>query len=196
MEIKNRNITIKNLEIAGIFFSFISATLLHFSYDWSGGNVLSIMFGAINESVWEHIKILTIPYIFWAGLEICMVRISLKKLIIAKALGVYTIAILTIVVNMIYTLILGNNVVWLDIFLAFLWLATGYAVSERVLRMDIATDKYFTICVFLMVLFIVMLLSFTINPPHIGIFLDPITNTYGITRQADVGAIYLESLGK
>ena len=42
----------RNLEIVGVFLVFGLATLLHFIYDLTDGSVFSILFGAINESVW------------------------------------------------------------------------------------------------------------------------------------------------
>lgn len=39
----------------------IIGTILHFLYEFSGKNLLVAMFSAVNESVWEHIKIAVMP---------------------------------------------------------------------------------------------------------------------------------------
>ena len=36
-------------------------TLLHFVYEWSGSAVIVGLFAPVNESVWEHIKLLFFP---------------------------------------------------------------------------------------------------------------------------------------
>lgn len=64
------NNKLKKLEICGVFFIFICGTLLHFVYQWSNKSVVSILFGAVNESVWEHVKIFALPYAAWAIIEL------------------------------------------------------------------------------------------------------------------------------
>ena len=48
--------------IAGILFTAIAGTLLHFAYEYSMENPLVAMFAPVNESTWEHMKLL-----FWPG---------------------------------------------------------------------------------------------------------------------------------
>ncbi len=52
---------IKNYQIFSIVFTFILGTLLHFTYNLSGENIIVGSFSAINESVWEHLKLLYFP---------------------------------------------------------------------------------------------------------------------------------------
>ena len=47
---------LKGLEIAGAVFVFVCGTLMHFLYEWSNKNVVGILFGAVNESVWERYR--------------------------------------------------------------------------------------------------------------------------------------------
>ncbi len=49
----------------GIIFTFILGTLLHFVYEWSGSNVIVGIFSPVNESVWEHLKLLYFPMSLW-----------------------------------------------------------------------------------------------------------------------------------
>ena len=46
--------------IAGAAFALVAGTLLHFVYEWFGGNVWAVI-GAVNESTWEHLKLLYFP---------------------------------------------------------------------------------------------------------------------------------------
>lgn len=52
---------IRNYQIFSVIFTFILGTLLHFTYKLSGENVIVASFSAINESVWEHLKLLYFP---------------------------------------------------------------------------------------------------------------------------------------
>lgn len=58
------------LEAWGAVFTFVMASMLHFSYQLSGGAVWAILFGSVNESVWEQVKIMAMPYLVWAVLEV------------------------------------------------------------------------------------------------------------------------------
>ena len=47
--------------ILGIIFTIITGTLLHFAYEWSGQNPIVGLVAAVNESTWEHMKLLFFP---------------------------------------------------------------------------------------------------------------------------------------
>jgi len=51
----------KRLEIFGGAVVFAIASLLHFIYNLTGESILGALFGAVNESVWEHLKVFAIP---------------------------------------------------------------------------------------------------------------------------------------
>ena len=50
------------LEIIGFIFVSIVGTLSHFLYDWLGKNVFAGVFCPVNESPWEHLKLLFFPF--------------------------------------------------------------------------------------------------------------------------------------
>ena len=52
---------LKSYIITGIIFVSIVGTLFHFVYEWSGNNILIGLFTPINESIWEHTKLIFFP---------------------------------------------------------------------------------------------------------------------------------------
>ena len=56
-------------EAADFLWVILAGTLLHFLYDWSGQTLPAGFFAAINESTWEHMKLL-----FWPALGFLMVE--------------------------------------------------------------------------------------------------------------------------
>lgn len=60
---------IRSWEILGVFFTIIVGTLLHFTYDWTGQSALVGLFSAVNESTWEHLKLLFVPFFIWTIIE-------------------------------------------------------------------------------------------------------------------------------
>jgi hypothetical protein len=42
----------------GYAITSLGGTILHFLYDWSGKSRLVAVFSGVNESTWEHMKLL------------------------------------------------------------------------------------------------------------------------------------------
>ena len=56
-----KKISLRKFEIISTFFAIALGTLLHFTFEWSGNNPVVGIFSAVNESTWEHLKILFFP---------------------------------------------------------------------------------------------------------------------------------------
>ena len=55
-------------EIFSLIFVFAFGTLLHFTYQLSRNNLFVGLFSAVNESTWEHLKLLFFPMLFMSFL--------------------------------------------------------------------------------------------------------------------------------
>ena len=53
-------------QTAGFALITFGGTILHFLYDWTGGNILIAPFSGVNESTWEHMKLLFWPLFLFA----------------------------------------------------------------------------------------------------------------------------------
>jgi len=159
--------------IGGAAVSFGIASLLHFLWDWTGQLLPVAVFAAVNESVWEHLKILSWPFLFWSFAQYYFLRPDPKRLLIARTVGVLAVIGLTISFFYIYSGILGEHIAWVDISAAALWLLVGELVSIRVLNSPAYIEDYWLISAAVMTLIVVMLLCFTVSAPHIGLFRTP-----------------------
>ena len=56
-------------QAAGFAFVSLAGSLLHFLYDWTGESVLIAPFSGINESTWEHMKLLYWPFSLFAVIQ-------------------------------------------------------------------------------------------------------------------------------
>ena len=54
------------LEISGAVFVSVCAIVLHFLYDISGNAIWAAVFSAVNESIWEHLKLSFFPMLIIA----------------------------------------------------------------------------------------------------------------------------------
>ena len=58
---------LKQYTLIGIIFVTIAGTLSHFVYEWSGKNpFLALFLFPINETTWEHMKLVFFPSIVYA----------------------------------------------------------------------------------------------------------------------------------
>lgn len=53
-------------QAAGFALVTFGGTILHFLYDWTGGSILVSPFSGVNESTWEHMKLLFWPLFLFA----------------------------------------------------------------------------------------------------------------------------------
>ena len=61
---------LRRWEIVGFIATGLFGTLLHFVYEWSGGNRVIAAFSAINESTWEHMKLLFFPALLFTAVPV------------------------------------------------------------------------------------------------------------------------------
>ena len=55
--------------LSGILFTISAGTALHFLFDWSGRLIPAALIAPVNESVWEHLKLLFFPFLLFSALE-------------------------------------------------------------------------------------------------------------------------------
>lgn len=105
----------KNYQIISIIFTFILGTLLHFTYQLSGENQVVAIFSAINESVWEHLKLLYFPMLLTTIIGYFYIGKSIPNFLCAKTMGIIVSMLFTVVFFYTYTGILGKNIAVIDI---------------------------------------------------------------------------------
>ena len=59
----------KKITGLGILWTIVLGTLSHFFYQWSHENILIGLFSPVNESVWEHLKLLFFPALTYMFIE-------------------------------------------------------------------------------------------------------------------------------
>ncbi len=160
--------------------TIILGFLFHFAFSWFGSWKPSALFFAVNESVWEHCKIAFWPALLFAVIEYLFIGKSLNNFIISKFTLLFTITLTIIVLFYSYTGILGYNLLILDIMIFFIAIIFGQYLSYKLL-IHKQLNKLLNIlsCLFIIVL-IIAFSTFTFYPPHINLFKDPQTKTYGI----------------
>ncbi len=170
----------KILDIVGGAVVFAVASLLHFLYDLTGKSILGSLFGAVNESVWEHLKIFALAYIFWAIIELLWAKPPIRKFVWGKALGLYFLCISIAVFFYLYTPLVGKPILILDLLASLTFSFLAHLISYKVTLLRENRGQNFYTGVMMIFLAIIMILSFTYYPPKTPLFRDYATGLYGI----------------
>ena len=169
---------IRNHQIFSVVLAFVLGTLLHFTYKLSGENKIVAIFSSINESVWEHLKLLYFPMLLSTIIGLFYFGKNIPNFLCSKAIGIIVSLVFTVVFFFTYTGILGRHIAAIDIASFFVAVVLGEFVSYLLIINKFRCNNIVAVIV-LIALFIAFI-TFTFFTPNIGIFKDPITGNYGI----------------
>ena len=165
-------------EIVSTIFIMILGTLLHFTYEWSNNNVLVGTFSAINESTWEHLKLIFFPMLITLVIGYIYIGKNIPNYFCAKVLGIIVAILFTIIFFYTYTGIIGTNFAIIDISSFFIAAVLGQYAAYQKIQSKTSCNNLIAIII-LLVLYLCFLI-FTFFPPHIALFRDHITGIFGI----------------
>lgn len=159
--------------IIGILFVFITGTLAHFVYEWSGSNPLVGYFFPVNESSWEHMKLCFFPmlvyFFFMRGKLKTEYPCVSSGLLAGILLGTFLIPVLFYT----YSGILGQNYLVLDIATFAVSVILSYWAAYR-LSLSCRLARYTLLLKGLVAALAICFFVFTDNPPTIALFQPPI----------------------
>ncbi len=180
-QVNNRSVFI--YELVGMVFIIVLGSMLHFTFELSGGNPVVGAFSAVNESVWEHLKL-----VFWPALLFMLIQYMLlrKKIIsnfaLAKTAGICLAIVIIPVVFYSYTAITGESIFLLDIGTFIFAVIIGQLLSYKLLTYKKVSEGFNRISLVLLVLLGIAFVLFTFYPPQLMVFRDPVTGRYGIPQ--------------
>lgn len=173
----NKNISV--WQLIGFIFTVGGGVLLHFLYEWSNEARWAAPFSSVNESTWEHMKLLFIPALIFAFVQSLIFR-DRKDFWNIKLKGILLGLILIPTLFYLYNGVIGesNDIVNIAIFVISVFVMFIYENKLfKTEKKDIKTSKYsLPVLLAIAILFVV----FTFKTPKIKIFEDPTTYTYGI----------------
>lgn len=156
-------------------FLFVGAlgVLFHFAYDFLGQTAIAGLFFSVNESIWEHLKLLYFPVALW---WIAEGYLGTKKTrFFAPRVWALSLSLLFIpVAHYTYSGVVGRRYSWVDIGIYFgsvalyFWLVHRFSSKEKE---ESEGENVLSVIVFLVWLFAFVL--FTFFPPNLGIFWEP-----------------------
>lgn len=152
------------------------ACLLHYSYDFSGKKLFVGVLNPVNESIWEHLKLMFFPFLLW-WLVMYYIKnercdASLSTWIVSAEISLVIAPLSVALLYYTYTGALGIESVFIDILLTFICYFIALCVASHFLRYS-EPNNFSTIASLIIIAIIFMsFIIFTINPPNLPIFHD------------------------
>ena len=167
-------------QFAGFLFTSVSGVLLHFLYNWSNQSALVAPFSAVNESIWEHMKLLYFPMLTFAMIERQFIGHGYKNYWCSKLVGILLALILVPVLYYSYTGIFGTQIDWINIAIFFLASASSYLFETWLLEKEGCNCHSQLLALLILCVIGYVFVVWTYVPPQIPLFQDPTTKTYGV----------------
>jgi hypothetical protein len=177
----NEDRKILALEIAGTLFIIFLGTALHFTFDFSSKNPIVGSFSAVNESVWEHLKLPFWPALLWMLIEIYPLRKEVSNFFAAKAIGLIVMIVIIPAVFYAYT-VFTEEILAVDIATFMIAVVVGQVISYKLYKKDTPSKRTEIVALIVITLLAIIFVTFTYYPPHLSIFQDSNTGQYGIPR--------------
>ena len=151
-----------------------AGVLLHFLYEWTNENPVIGIFSAVNESIWEHLKLLFFPALVYSMIIQILTKGKISTNLLASLIGILSGMAFTIVVYYTYTGILGYQISWLNIAIHFLSVAVFLTVRNVACK-NLKTVKPATnlLAIVILLSFCVLFAIWTFIPPQIALFIPP-----------------------
>ena len=167
-------------ELLGIPLIFSSGSALHFAFGWCGRTPLVAPFAAVNESVWEHLKLAFWPSVAYAAVEYMAFGKDTASFATAKSTGILLMPICIVLLFYSYKALVGHHVLWLDILIFLVAVSAGQTISCLLMAAGPADTSRGWVGVLAVALLGVSLAFLTFSPPRLPLFRDSVTGRYGL----------------
>ena len=163
----------------GFFFTVGFGVLLHFLYEWSNNLVWIAPFSGVNESTWEHMKLLFFPAFIFAIIQSFFFKDRNDFWYIKLKGTVLGLVLIPVIFNL-FNGIIGKSTDWINIMIFVVSVASLYIYETKLF------DKYNELhlsnksSIFIFILIAILFGVFTFYTPHLEIFLDKSSNSYGL----------------
>jgi len=162
---------LKRFCVIGFLVTTILGVISHFVYEWTGGNFLVGLFFPMNESTWEHMKLLFVPMFLFALVAGKKMERQYPCIYNAMFTGILVGLVLIPTLFYTYSGILGFFLDWVNIAVYVLSVLVAYIVVYRVSLT--CRNKNPMVLRIVMYVLLVAFMVFSVYPPKLGIFSAP-----------------------
>ena len=163
--------TLKKSLIAFAVISLLGV-LFHFTYELSDENKIVGLFSAVNESIFEHQKLIFYPAIIYSAFEYFKMPKKYKNYTAAVTLGIISAIIFIITAFYTYSGIIGKSYTFVDIALFFIGVMVFLKVRNIIIKNSFFESRLLnTIAVISLIIMAVLFTVWTFSPPRLALFI-------------------------
>lgn len=163
---------LKRYTILGTLFVLILGTLAHYFYEWSNNNFFVGLFTPVNESTWEHMKLVFFPMLIFSFTISHKLQHNYPYIETSMLTGTIIGTALIPIIFYTYTGILGCNIFFLDIATFIIAVIIAFYIIYYLTSSGYTQNYTYWIYLLTCILFVCFIL-FTLNPPKIDLFISP-----------------------
>lgn len=181
----DNTIPYKRIIIIACVVSILLGVFLHFAYDLANGNALVGIFAPVNESVWEHLKLIFIPFTLFSIAFYFYTKQKFSNMLLTTLFG--NVVGMFVVTTLYYlgTMIFGTDNMIYNIIIYILGVMASYYVLYLGIYhkefLEETKDSTLVGACALTLLFAIFILN-TFSPIKFDMTRDPVTKTYGIHK--------------
>lgn len=181
-----KNLTYKKIIIIACLISIVLGVFLHFAYNISYKNNIVGMFAPVNESVWEHMKLIFVPFSLFGVIFYIYTKDkfsnSLLNTVLGNVVGMFTAVVTFYLFNNIFNM----HSMAIDILSYLLGILTSYyifylGIYDKEYLNETKDSNILGACALCLMLTLFIISTFA--PVKLGITCDPLTKTYGIENR-------------
>ena len=158
--------------IGGIIFTLLAGTLSHFLYEWTNQNFIIGLFAPVNESIWEHMKLIFFPMLSYSFVINFKFRKNYPCITSSLSFGILLGTLLIPIFFYAYTKIIGQDIFFLDIITFILSTILAFFAVYK-LTFSCKIKPYAFLLYFVLYVCLICFLLFTYKPPNAEIFANP-----------------------
>ena len=159
-------------QVGGVTFTAVLGTILHFLYEWTGCKLFAPI-SAINESTWEHMKLLFFPSFIFAIFQSLFFKDEQKGFWWVKLIGILIGLMAIPVLFYTYNGAIGKSPDWLNISFFFIALFFEYFIEYRLFKANKIKNSNKIIPLAILSIIGILFIVFTFVAPSLPIFIPP-----------------------
>ena len=173
----------RKIKIIGVFVIFALSFVSHFMYKWLPNSIFSILF-PVNESIWEHMKLLATPVLIFSIFEYIIYRkknISFNNFLLSYGISIILGIIIYLILYLPIHYIFGHSLLIAGLIL-FITFIIMQVISYYI--MNYREIKYSNVIGLGIIIILYIVFGYlTYNPIEIDLFYDDEKNVYGIPKK-------------
>ena len=151
-------------QLMGFAVASLVGTILHFLYDWLNKALWIAPFSSVNESTWEHMKLLFWPVLVFAIAQSFFFK-DYKNFWCIKLKGIIIGLSLIPILFYTYNGAIGKSPDWLNIAIFFISAAVSYIYETKQLNSEKQSCKFSKLSLATICLIAILFIAFTFAAP-------------------------------